>query len=147
MKLNFQIFIQNLADKLYTKNVILILQEEELKEKQINNTILLLKHLSENHIRISAVLNEYVLSIIEKLNGKPALFISFGNSSAKALSKVSLKLLSFLIFFFSCPLPFFSFIILSTNLSTFFSLLTLHPYPILFLCILNSTGCPKKSVR
>ena len=131
MKLNFQIFIQNLADKLYTKNVILILQEEELKEKQINNTILLLKHLSENHIRISAVLSEYVLSIIEKLNGKPALFLSFGNSSAKDLSKV----IFFLFLYFSSHVLF-----LSSHLSSFlqtyllsFLFSTLHPFPILFL--------------
>ena len=86
----FQTFIQNLADKLYTKNIILIVQKEDFEDKPPNDPILLLKHLSESQIKISTVLSEIVLmQMIENLNGKPALFLCVGNTSAQFLSKVT----------------------------------------------------------
>ena len=80
--------VNELSEKLFVKNVILISTEDQ--DQSRIDSIMLLKQMSKNILKISAILNEKILlKSIWKMDEIPTLFVVIGSQSSKFLSKVS----------------------------------------------------------
>ena len=84
----FKDLVNELSEKLFVKNVILISTEDQ--DQSRIDSIMLLKQMSKNILKISAILNEKILlKSIWKMDEIPTLFVVIGSQSSKFLSKVS----------------------------------------------------------